>query len=256
MSLPSLARILLNTPDGVFTAHFSEDGLARLEFPSQRTPTVSGEADGNESSVNEPFHEPNPLIPSFSPSGGEGARRAVEGDSQGFMGAMRDKNSGRSLSVPSASDSRLHRLAFSGAHRDAATKLARWLEVTETALQQALRGSVPETLPPFDLGAGTAFQQSVWETLRRIPGGRTMTYGEVAKAIGRPQAMRAVGQACGSNPIPVLIPCHRVLAAHGGIGGFSGGLHWKIKLLGREGVRVTGAAVENLSQDSLAFSPI
>jgi len=72
--------------------------------------------------------------------------------------------------------------------------------------------------------------------MRKIPFGRTKSYGEVAQAIGKPKAVRAVGGACGANPIPVLVPCHRVLAAHGKIGGFGGGLEWKRKLLTREGV--------------------
>ena len=61
------------------------------------------------------------------------------------------------------------------------------------------------------------------------------SYGQVAQGIGRPGAVRAVGQACGANPIPVMIPCHRVLAAGGKLGGFSSGLDWKRKLLAREG---------------------
>lgn len=66
--------------------------------------------------------------------------------------------------------------------------------------------------------------------------GETKSYGEIAEAIGKPKAVRAVGGACGANPIPVLVPCHRILAANKKIGGFSGGLEWKRRLLGREGV--------------------
>ena len=66
--------------------------------------------------------------------------------------------------------------------------------------------------------------------------GETRSYGEIAEAIGKPKAVRAVGGACGANPIPVLVPCHRILAANQKIGGFSGGLKWKMKLLAREGV--------------------
>jgi len=72
--------------------------------------------------------------------------------------------------------------------------------------------------------------------LRKIAPGQTKSYAQVARTIGRPGAVRAVGQACGANPIPVVIPCHRVLAAGGKLGGFSGGLDWKRKLLLREGV--------------------
>ena len=72
--------------------------------------------------------------------------------------------------------------------------------------------------------------------MRKISMGQTKSYGEIARAIGRPKAVRAVGGACGANPIPVLIPCHRVLAANKKLGGFSGGLDRKRDLLKREGV--------------------
>jgi O-6-methylguanine DNA methyltransferase len=70
----------------------------------------------------------------------------------------------------------------------------------------------------------------------KIPLGKTRSYGEIAQAIGKPKAVRAVGGACGANPIPVLVPCHRVLAANNKIGGFSSGLGWKASLLEREGI--------------------
>jgi len=70
-----------------------------------------------------------------------------------------------------------------------------------------------------------------------IPPGQTRSYGEIARAIGNPKAVRAVGGACGANPIPVLVPCHRVLAAHRKIGGFSSGLDWKRQLLAIEGAK-------------------
>ena len=77
--------------------------------------------------------------------------------------------------------------------------------------------------------------------MRKISMGQTKSYGEIARAIGRPKAVRAVGGACGANPIPVLIPCHRVLAANGKIGGFSGGLDRKYDLLAREGISLPSA---------------
>jgi len=110
----------------------------------------------------------------------------------------------------------------------------RWHELTTTALKQTLAGEATGELPPLDDSAGTDFQRSVWRAMRQIPSGQTSSYGEIAKAIGKPKAVRAVGGACGANPIPVLVPCHRVLAAHQKIGGFSGGLDWKRKLLARE----------------------
>ncbi len=76
--------------------------------------------------------------------------------------------------------------------------------------------------------------------MKKIKPGNTRSYGEIARSIGKPKAVRAVGGACGANPIPVFIPCYRVLAANRKIGGFSGGLEWKKTLLTREGVTVAG----------------
>lgn len=116
------------------------------------------------------------------------------------------------------------------------TTVSRWHHATEAALKNILAGRMAKRLPPLDLSGGTEFQQAVWRELRKISPGKTKSYGEVAQAIGKPRAVRAVGGACGANPIPVLVPCHRVLAAHGKIGGFGGGLDWKRRLLAREGV--------------------
>ncbi len=113
-----------------------------------------------------------------------------------------------------------------------------WHRATEAALKNILSGRAAGNLPPLDLSGGTEFQQAVWRELRKISLGKTKSYGEIAQAIGKARAVRAVGGACGANPIPVLVPCHRVLAAHGKIGGFGGGLDWKRRLLAREGVTV------------------
>lgn len=82
--------------------------------------------------------------------------------------------------------------------------------------------------------AGTAFQQRVWQALQTIPRHETRSYGEIAAQIKNPRAVRAVGQACGANPLPLFIPCHRVTAKNG-LGGFSGGPRWKELLLKLEG---------------------
>jgi O-6-methylguanine DNA methyltransferase len=116
-------------------------------------------------------------------------------------------------------------------------KIRAWHRETGAALKSILTGRAPKKFPPLDL-VGTDFQKSVWNALRKISLGKTKSYGEIARAIGRPKAVRAVGGACGANPVPVLVPCHRVLAANGKIGGFSGGLEWKRALLAREGVKV------------------
>ncbi len=131
--------------------------------------------------------------------------------------------------------------AFGASVRDSSrrllqTKISRWNRVTGAALKNILTGRSPGKFPPLDLSEGTTFQRKVWNTLRKIARGQTKSYGEIARAIGRPKAVRAVGSACGANPIPVLIPCHRVLAANKKLGGFSGGLNWKRELLAREGV--------------------
>ncbi len=112
----------------------------------------------------------------------------------------------------------------------------RWERLTAIALRAALAGKPAGRLPPFDWRGATEFQQSIWRALLRIPTGRTRTYAELAAAAGHPRAVRAAGSACGANPIPVLVPCHRVVASGGKLGGFSGGLDWKRRLLAREGV--------------------
>jgi methylated-DNA-[protein]-cysteine S-methyltransferase len=86
---------------------------------------------------------------------------------------------------------------------------------------------------------GTPFQLSVWKVLRTIPAGETMAYLDVAAAVGRPTSSRAVGNAVGSNPVPVVVPCHRVITSAGGLGGFGGGLDRKRWLLGHEGALAT-----------------
>ncbi|MSP43678.1 MAG: methylated-DNA--[protein]-cysteine S-methyltransferase [Alphaproteobacteria bacterium] len=82
--------------------------------------------------------------------------------------------------------------------------------------------------------AGTAFQQDAWSALRRIPPGKTASYGEQATRIGRPKAVRAVGAANGSNPVPVIIPCHRVIGSTGKLTGYGGGLARKQWLIAHE----------------------
>ena len=163
---PDTVTLPISTADGEFVAHYSERGLAALDFPGGKTPARTAKPE------------------------------------------------------TSASD-----------------KIHAWHRKTETALNRLLTGEKQVKFPPLDL-AGTAFQKLVWREMLRISSGKTKSYGEIAEAVGKPGAVRAVGGACGANPIPVFVPCHRVLAAHKKIGGFSSGLHWKRKLLAREGVVV------------------
>ncbi len=111
------------------------------------------------------------------------------------------------------------------------------IEVARAQLEQYFAGE----RRAFDLPLapeGTPFQRSVWQALTRVEYGRTASYGQIAAAIGNPRAVRAVGGAVGANPIPVIIPCHRIIRADGGIGGFALGLDAKRVLLNREGIRL------------------
>ncbi len=87
---------------------------------------------------------------------------------------------------------------------------------------------------PLDL-CGSPFELSVWKALKRIPRGRTRSYGEVAALLKKPGAARAVGNACGKNPVPIIIPCHRVIKEDGDLGGYTGGVRIKKALLETEG---------------------
>ena len=105
-----------------------------------------------------------------------------------------------------------------------------------TWLRAYFSGTSPlPPLPPL-VPQGTAFKKAVWRQLVAIQPGTTTTYGEIARRVRRPGASRAVGQAVGANPLPVLIPCHRVLAAGGKLGGYSSGLRRKRWLLAHEGL--------------------
>jgi AraC family transcriptional regulator of adaptative response/methylated-DNA-[protein]-cysteine methyltransferase len=98
------------------------------------------------------------------------------------------------------------------------------------AILALVKGEVPSVDLPLDIRA-TAFQRRVWEALRRIPTGETRTYAELAAEIGRPGAQRAVGRACATNPIALVVPCHRALRSDGGLGGYRWGLDIKQSLI-------------------------
>ncbi|MBN1504809.1 MAG: methylated-DNA--[protein]-cysteine S-methyltransferase [Candidatus Eisenbacteria bacterium] len=98
----------------------------------------------------------------------------------------------------------------------------------------------------LDLSTGTRFQQAVWRAVGRIPYGTLVSYKRVAREVGSPMAARAVGNALAANPIPIVIPCHRVVRTDGGLGGFTGGIRWKKRLieleLGQRGLDFTEAS--------------
>jgi AraC family transcriptional regulator of adaptative response/methylated-DNA-[protein]-cysteine methyltransferase len=100
-------------------------------------------------------------------------------------------------------------------------------------LMRRMAGEMPHAGLPLDIRA-TAFQRRVWEELSQIPRGQTRSYGEIAAAIGQPGAARAVGQACGSNPVALAIPCHRALRNDGNLGGYAWGIERKQALISSE----------------------
>jgi len=108
------------------------------------------------------------------------------------------------------------------------------LRTATQALEAYAAGEKRRLELPLDL-RGAPFHRAVWQALLDVPFGKTTTYGELARRLGRPGASRAVGQAAGANPVPIAVPCHRVLA-RGGLGGFSGGLEAKQRLLAHEGL--------------------
>jgi methylated-DNA-[protein]-cysteine S-methyltransferase len=102
--------------------------------------------------------------------------------------------------------------------------------------------------------AGTPFQREVWAALRRIPAGRIASYGQLAVQIGRPAAVRAVGLANGSNPVGVIVPCHRVIGANGSLTGYGGGVERKRWLLAHEGGSFAGAHASSVSSRTSVHS--
>ena len=110
-----------------------------------------------------------------------------------------------------------------------ATEAAKWVKTIKEAL---LNENLIEKLS-LDL-RGTPFQLAVWSELLKIPKGETLSYAQLAEKLGEPKATRAVGTACGTNPIPFLVPCHRVVRSDGSLGGFAFGLTMKKQLLERE----------------------
>jgi methylated-DNA-[protein]-cysteine S-methyltransferase len=129
----------------------------------------------------------------------------------------------------------VHRIEFGarGAHRHPPGVM----HETMRQLQAYFAGELKSFDVPLEI-AGTDFQKRVWSALRTIPYGQTRSYSEIAAQIGAPRAVRAVGAANGRNPIPIIVPCHRVIGASGSLVGFGGGLEWKRLLLDLEATYV------------------
>ena len=114
-------------------------------------------------------------------------------------------------------------------------KSAAFFKLLEKKFADYFSGSAQQISYPLDLGRATPFQLKVWKKLAEIPYGETRSYQWVAKQIGQPQAYRAVGLANSLNPIPIIVPCHRVIKADGQLGGYSAGIQIKRQVLEREG---------------------
>jgi len=132
----------------------------------------------------------------------------------------------------------LRRIEFLAGHaeRQAPADWIRDAAPLRTVVEQ-LRAYFAGALRDFDAPLapqGTTFQQSVWRSLREIPYGATISYSDLAARVGNPRAFRAIGLANGQNPIPIVIPCHRVIGKDGTLVGYGGGLHIKEKLLALE----------------------
>jgi methylated-DNA-[protein]-cysteine S-methyltransferase len=109
---------------------------------------------------------------------------------------------------------------------------------------------------PLDFSGATKFQRRIYERLLGIPYGRIVSYGDIADEMGEPGAARAVGQAVGANPLPIVVPCHRVVRSDGRLGGYSGGLRRKVALLAVEGVNVDGHQPGSRVQPELLRLPL
>jgi O-6-methylguanine DNA methyltransferase len=126
------------------------------------------------------------------------------------------------------------------------------LDDAQAQLMEFLIGRRRELDFRLDLSAGTPFQRQVWRAILRIPYGRVRSYRWVADRVGGPQYARAVGNALGANPVPIIVPCHRVVTHDGSLGGFTGGLPVKRKLLELEG---TLQQLRRMSKNRKSSSP-
>jgi methylated-DNA-[protein]-cysteine S-methyltransferase len=133
------------------------------------------------------------------------------------------------------SETGLVRIAFPSEHHGRVAGDDR-LEAVRRQLDEYFAGDRREFTVPLDLGSASGFRLRALEAMGRLPFGETVTYAELAARAGNPRAARAAGHACATNPIPIVLPCHRVLGSDGGLHGYGGGLHVKEQLLRLEGV--------------------
>ncbi|NOU09478.1 MAG: methylated-DNA--[protein]-cysteine S-methyltransferase [Nitrospira sp.] len=166
-------------------------------------------------------------------------RRAIVFKSPwGWMGISESDKGIRSIVLPKRSkravESELRAESNEPVQQGESTRL----EVARRQLLDYLAGKRSTFEVPLDFSQGTSFQRQVWRTLQRVPYGKLRSYQWIALRVGGPQYARAVGNAVGANPLPIVIPCHRIVAHDASLGGFSGGLPMKRKLLGLEGTLI------------------
>jgi methylated-DNA-[protein]-cysteine S-methyltransferase len=147
----------------------------------------------------------------------------------GWMGILASEKGLLATTLPKSSEKEALK-EIGSAVEQAARAPRRFADLTER-LKAYFSGKRVEFTDVLDLSGVMPFQQQVWQQTRLIPYGGTRSYLWVAEQIKRPKAARAVGQALGSNPLPIIVPCHRVVASDGRLGGFSGGLEMKRRLL-------------------------
>lgn len=149
----------------------------------------------------------------------------------GYVGVLASDSGLVRITLPhSLENEALNKLSISSN----AERTHRGLEDTVSRLRSYFAGNPTDFTDTLDFSSATGFRQAVWKAARLIPYGETRSYIWIARNIGKPDAARAVGQALGDNPFPVIVPCHRVVSADGKLGGFSGGLEMKRYLLGLE----------------------
>ncbi|MFC2066811.1 methylated-DNA--[protein]-cysteine S-methyltransferase [Chloroflexota bacterium] len=151
----------------------------------------------------------------------------------GWVGILRSTAGLMRTTLPQQSDRKVRQLLGDGISQ--ATWSPRLFQDLTERFRIYFAGHMAFFPDELDLSGATSFQREVWEITRLIPCGETRSYGWVAGQLKKPGAARAVGQALGRNPLPVIVPCHRVLAGNGQLGGFSGGIEMKRSLLSLEG---------------------
>ena len=158
----------------------------------------------------------------------------------GWMGIGASEHGIHSIVLPRASRQAVYD-EWLAPHRECAEQTvqnsaeAKFVREVQTQLMAFLANQRCELDFPLDLSRGTPFQRRVWRAILHIPYGRVRSYRWVADRVGGPQYARAVGNALGANPVPIIVPCHRIVASEGSLGGFTGGLPIKRKLLQLEG---------------------